>query len=128
MSAGSICVQDTEYGRCFQSVGRNTVFLLDEELAGSAWSHEIYASSSSYFNLPDDCWLVFGRTVSIGRWIEAYNNDDNEILERLLRASVDWPDNTFIKFFAKKKLYFVRAGVIFLSTGMTLSLLKMTVR
>lgn len=106
MPIGSICVQDTDYGRCFQSVRKNTVFLLDEKLAASAWDHEVCAGSSSYFNLPDDCWLVFGKAVSIGRWMEAYNNDDNEILEQLLRAAVDWPDNTFIKFFAKKKIVF----------------------
>ncbi len=100
------CVQDTSYGEFFENAGKNTVFLLIDEEAEKAWTSEVDANSSSYFDLPDDCWIITDKSNSIGSWMEAYNNDDNAAVERLLRASVDWPDDAVIKFFAKNKIVF----------------------
>lgn len=101
-----ICVKDTDYADYFENAGKNRVFLLNEKLAENAWNREVCDGTSSYFDLPDDCWIVDGKAVQIGRWMEAYNNDDNAAVEKLLRAAVDWSDDIFIKFFAKKKIVF----------------------
>ena len=101
-----VCVQDTSYGEYFENAGKESVFLLSEEMAEESWKNEIHPDSSSYFNLPDDCWVVSGKTNSIGNWIEAYNSDDNYVVERSLREAVDWDDNTNVKFFAKKNIVF----------------------
>jgi len=101
-----VCVQDTDYDEYFEHAGKNTVFLLEDGMAEKAWKCEIDANSSSYFDLPDDCWIITSKSYSLGRWMEAYNNDDNAAVEELLRDAVDWPDNTIINFFAKKKTIF----------------------
>ena len=106
MSEEFICVQDTDYREYFENAGINTVFLLSENMAESAWNREIHIGASSYFDLPDDCWIIASVAVPIGRWMEAYNNDNNLLVEKLLRAEVGWPDDIFIKFFAKKKIVF----------------------
>lgn len=106
MSEELTCVQDTGYSEYFENAGRNTVYLLSENMAESAWNREVHVGTSSYFDLPDDCWIISSESLPIGRWMEAYNNDDNPVVEKLLRAAVDWSDDIFIKFFAKKKSVF----------------------
>jgi hypothetical protein len=106
MADNLICVQDTDYGEYFDNVGKNIVFLLKEESAEKAWHSEVHATSSSYFNLPDDCWIVASKSDSIGNWMEAYNSDNNVAVEELLREALDWPDNAIVKFFAKKRIVF----------------------
>lgn len=106
MSDEFTCVQDTDYGEYFENAGENTVFLLSQNMAERTWNSEVHASTSSYFDLPDDCWIIASKSVPIGRWMEAYNNDENPMVEKSLRASVDWSDDIFIKFFAKKTSVF----------------------
>lgn len=106
MSDKLVCVQSTDYYDYFESVKKNTVFLLNPHMAEMAWESEIYANSSSYFNLPDDCWIVASKSHLIGNWMVAYNNDDNASVERILRETVDWSDSTVIKFFVKNTIVF----------------------
>lgn len=106
MADSSICVQDTDYCEYFENAGKNTIFLLSEEEAQNAWESEICTNSLSYFDLPDDCWVVAHASNSIGYWIEAYNSDDNAAVANLLLKNINWPDDTIIKFFAKKKIVF----------------------
>lgn len=101
-----ICVQDTDYGEYFEKAGSNTVFLLGEKSAEAAWDSEVYGNASSYFNLPDDCWIVSGESNSIGDWMDSYNNDENSAVEKLLREAVDWSDDAIVRFFVKKKIVF----------------------
>jgi hypothetical protein len=106
MTDDIICVQDTEFNEYFENTGKNVIFLLREEAAEKAWDAEIHTNSSSYFNLPDDCWIIASNNSSIGDWMEAYNNDNNVLVEELLRGVFDWQDNRIIRFYAKKKIVF----------------------
>ena len=114
MTNDLICVQDTVYDEYFENIERNTVFLLSGEAAERAWNLEVYPNSSSYFDLPDDCWIVAVQSRPIGQWLEAYNNDDNALVEELLRGALNWPDTTILKFFAKKKIVFQASWCDFL--------------
>jgi hypothetical protein len=38
--------------------------------------------------------------------MEAYNDDDNATVEKLLRGRVNWSDDTTIRFFVKKSIVF----------------------
>lgn len=109
-----IPVQNSFYSEFFEKAEKETVFLLSEEEAKDAWSNEIDKSSSSYFDLPDDCWIVTSESVSVGRWVEAYNDDDNLGLARKLRTAVFWGDDMVIKFFAKNKIVFQAKWIDFL--------------
>ncbi len=100
------CVLDTNYGDFFDDVSTNTVFMFSNEFSEHMWSRDIHQGSSSYFQLPDDNWIVTGKSQSIGHWIEPYNNGDNATVERLLRKNIDWPDDTVINFFARRKTVF----------------------
>jgi len=109
-----ICVQNTSYADYFENAKKNTVFMLSKKLAENTWNRVVHDGSSSYFDLPDDCWIVTNKTTPIGRWIEAYNNDDNAAVEKSLRAAVDWSDDTLINFFAKNKIVFRTSWLDFL--------------
>jgi Protein of unknown function (DUF2947) len=101
-----IPVQDSFYSEYFERAKEKTIFLLNEEEAKCVWGNKIDRSSSSYFDLPDDCWLVANESISVGRWIEAYNSDDNVEFAGKLRAAVSWSDDTIIQFLAKNKIIF----------------------
>lgn len=101
-----IPVQNSFYSEFFEKSEKDTVFLLSEEEAQYAWNSKIDNRSSSYFDIPNDCWVVASKSVLVGRWIDAYNNDDNVGLADKLRTAVSWSDDTIIRFFAKKKIVF----------------------
>lgn len=100
MSDEMTCVKDTEYGYYFDNIEKSTAFLLREDLAKDAWGHKIHKGSTSYFRLPDDCWITSGKWAFVGTWVDAYNEDQNAIVEDFLRTAVDWPDDISIIFFA----------------------------
>lgn len=106
MSKELICVQETGYADYFKKTLKNKVFLLDVKMAESAWDHAINIGTSSYFDLPNDCWLISSDSVRIGDWLEAYNDDDNYAVSKILRDSVNWPEDDFVNFFAKRKIVF----------------------
>jgi len=108
------CIQETEYGDYFEKAGKNTIFLLSKESAVNAWNFKVNSNSSSYFNLPDDCWIVANKSYSIGNWMEAYNSDDSGYVEGLLRSAVNWSDDAIIRFFVKKRIVFQASWCNFL--------------
>jgi len=106
MSENLIPIEETFYSDYFEGLECQGVFLLREDKAKLAWSQEIEPNSSSYFDLSDECWIVKGKPLFVGRWLEAFNNDDNNIVAEALRSTVQWSDETVIKFFAKKNAVF----------------------
>lgn len=101
-----ICVQNTFFAYYFDKTGDDTVFLLSEAEAEKAWRAEIHAESTSYFNIPDKSWLVTTQSESLGRWEDAYNGDDNAVVEEILRGAIDWNDDDIVKFFVNIKTVF----------------------
>lgn len=70
------------------------------------WNKKIHQGSSSYFQLPDNNWVTANKLQSIGRWIEAYNNGNTTMVEKLLRKNVSWSDDEYVYFFAKSTIAF----------------------
>ena len=101
-----VCVQKTHLNEYFENSDKITIFLLDEKLAESAWKRNIHFDSSSFFDLPDDCWIITSKVVQVGHWMEAYNEGNDATVGKLLRKAVDWNDDFYIYFFAKKKIVF----------------------
>ncbi len=94
------CIKDTEFSQYFENATKNTIFRLEEESSEKAWDSEIHQGSSTFSLLPDNCWVVpKPNNISIGKWIEAYDNGNNFAVEEILRESFDWPDDTIIRYF-----------------------------
>lgn len=108
------CVLDTEYSDYFDDADKDSIFLLNEGAAKDVWNRKIHYGSSSFFNLPNDCWIAASKSISIGRWIEAYNKGDAKIVEKLLREAVDWSDDWYIYFLARSKVVFRMQWNVFL--------------
>lgn len=99
MSDEMTCVKDTVNNYYFDKIEKNTVFLLRDDLAKEAWDRKIDKGSTSYFRLSKGCWITSDNREIVGHWVEAYNNDNNAIVEKFLRRTVDWVDDSFILFF-----------------------------
>lgn len=101
-----IPVQDSFYKEYFDDIDKTKIFLLKEEYANSAWADEIDSNSTSYFDLPNDCWIVKATSISIGDWIDAYNSDNNAIVANMLLSAIDWDEGEKIRFYVKKGIVF----------------------
>lgn len=107
MSDTLTCVKKTFYSEYFEEVISNVVFLLDKESAKKAWEKNVGIGSESYFDLPDDSWLIEGQKIEIGRWMEAYNTDDILLVKKLLASHVGWQDETVVNFFVNNEIVFI---------------------
>lgn len=100
MSDEMTCVKDTHFVYYFDNIDKNTVFVLRDDLATDAWDREIHKGTTSYFRLPDNCWIISSKRDLVGYWVEAYNTENNAVVENFLRMAVDWPNDIFVIFFA----------------------------
>lgn len=98
------CVKKSFYSQYFEEVISDVIFLLDRNSAKQAWEKKVDKKSESYFDLPDNSWLIEGKTFKIGRWMEAYNTDDIVLVKKMLTSHVTWMDEAIIYFFVNKKI------------------------
>lgn len=97
-------IEMTFYKEYFEDIKENRVFLFSKKAANSIWENKVDASASSYFKLPSDSWINMDEALFLGGWIDAYNNDTNFIVEKILRSSLDWKENSFILFLVNKNI------------------------
>lgn len=97
-------VESTQYKDFFDDVPEKAVFVYEKSCGEALWEDVIGKESSSYFNLPDDNWVVSKTSRKIGEWIEAYNNDENRIVADALQKELDWSFDTKVRFFGKKSV------------------------
>ncbi len=95
-------VEATEHNSMFDDVGENTIFVLDKESATNHWINAVDEKASSYFRLQDDNWLVAKKNAVIGAWRDAYNNDDNYYVEKLLNEHIGWEEDSVVRFYVSK--------------------------
>jgi len=108
------CVKKSFYSQYFEEVISDVIFLLDRNSAKQAWEKKVDKKSESYFDLPDNSWLIEGKTFKIGRWMEAYNTDDIVLVKKMLTSHVTWMDEAIIYFFVNKKISFLTQWKFFL--------------
>jgi len=98
-------VQDTFYKDYFEGNNCGTIFLLGKKNANYVWNNEISPNTTSYFDLPDDCWVVSHKSILIGNWMDSYG-DDASLVSIILKQAVTWDEKTIVKFFVKKDTVF----------------------
>ena len=114
MSEKMISVDNSPFKECFQGANLSDTFLLSKEAANDLWAKRVDERAASYFNLPDESWVVSSEYENVGVWIDAYNNDTNSIVSDLLRHSFSWSDNTKIWFCVNKHIIFESSWLSFL--------------
>jgi hypothetical protein len=98
----SIPVRESIFKELFEDIGDREVTLLGDDEADAVWNFLVENTASSYFDLPDSSWVVLAPRHHLGRWIDAYNSDDRELIKRLLKQSLGWNDRDPVAFMAKK--------------------------
>ncbi len=110
-----ISVYESVFCDNFPSADRVRVSLLDVNEANNEFVASFGIDASSYFDLPDNHWLISGNSTELGRWLEAYNEDRNDSVSQLLMAAVDWHPDERIHFYAKKSIVFETAWETFVN-------------
>jgi len=107
-------IEYTTFKECFEDIQPREVFLLGKEGANKLWQMRVDKNATSYFNLPDDSWVVASRNERLGTWIEAYNSDNNETVSDILKKEFSWSDDMKVWFCVSKEIVFETSWKIFL--------------
>ena len=97
-----ISILKSIYSDEFEGCNSNTVFLLNEEESIAVWIYYIDKKAKSYFQLPDDNWLVTSYSEVVGEWINDYNKDIAENVKGILDKVTVWSDNDKVWFCIRK--------------------------
>lgn len=65
MSKSKTSVIQSDFSEYFSHVNNSDIYLLDKSVAEDIWDKRIHKGSSSYFRLPDDCWLHTMNSVKL---------------------------------------------------------------
>jgi hypothetical protein len=114
MNSKATPIEHTTFSDYFDGVSSNEVYQLDKEEANFLWVSNIDDKAKSYFDLPDENWLVEGSETQLGDWQRAYNEGDNESVASVLESSFGWIDNNSIFFCISKDLILRCTWKIFL--------------
>ncbi len=95
-------VEVTELNDIFDDVDVKTIFVLDKNSASNHWINAVDEKANSYFRLQDNNWLVANNNAVIGGWRDAYNNDDNYYVSKLLNQHVEWEEECLVRFYVSK--------------------------
>ena len=84
-------VQQTPLWEYFDdSAGEVVVDVLSDLDARTHWEAYFGAGSRSYFDLSDSSWVVSGKKIEIGRWLEDLNSLNFEGFRHKLNSTVPW--------------------------------------
>ncbi|KZX01720.1 hypothetical protein JL49_04165 [Pseudoalteromonas luteoviolacea] len=95
-------VEATEHKDMFNDVGANTIFVMDKESAKNHWINAVDEKANSFFRLQDNNWLIAKNSAVIGAWRDAYNNDDNYYVSKLLNEHTRWEEESVVRFYVSK--------------------------
>jgi hypothetical protein len=98
-----IPICESTYAEFFSDDDRAKVFLLDEIESAHAFEASLGLGVGSFFDLPDTHWIVIGRMILVGTWIESYNADLSDSVSRILRSKIDWRETDAVHFFVNKR-------------------------
>lgn len=109
-----IPIENTTFRDYFEDIQPREVFLLGKEDAKELWQTRIDENATSYFNLPDNSWVVTSRNEHLGTWIEAYNSDNNEAVSDILKKKFAWTIDMTVWFCVSKEIIFESSWGFFL--------------
>ena len=91
------------------------IFLLDPPESETVFEMAFGPKVKSYFDFPDDHWVVASEKTQVGQWAEAYNADTLEPVASELKQTVDWAPDEDVYYFAKKRIVFKSSWAVFVS-------------
>lgn len=97
-------IQNTVYAENFPQEVGSRVFLLDSAEAESVFGIAFGQGVTSFFDFPDDHWVVKAEKRNVGRWIEAYNADTKEPVTAALQEAVNWMPGEKVYFMVSKSI------------------------
>jgi len=80
----------SDFSEEFVNQIEGSAFLYSRKTSSDYWDKYIDKKSSSYFSLLDNNWIVESKKNNLGFWIEDYNNDNSEQVQKLLLDKIPW--------------------------------------
>lgn len=97
-------IESTAYNEYFEAADANSIFELSPAEASKHWTKAIDLHARSYFELPNDNWLVASNTTVIGRWIEAYNTGNLDFVATILNRYLNWKNHDLVRYYISKSI------------------------
>ncbi len=97
-----IPISESEFAFEFEDVITENIFLLPRKEAENIWQICISQKGFSFFHLPNDNWLVTSNSISIGYWLDDFNNNIKENVKLFLSESIPWDNNDTVWFCMNK--------------------------
>lgn len=101
---GRISVQKSQYSEEFDGEYNIEVSVLSKEEAILVWNMYIDSKAASFFNLPDNNWIIASSRYSLGDWLKEFNSSKNDNVKSALSSEVQWNDGDIIWYCISKFL------------------------
>lgn len=97
-------IAKSDYSEEFIDIESESLLLLTKNDALDIWTSYIDEHAASYFQLQDENWVIQGRQENLGRWLEAYNDENSSIVENKLNEVIPWENESIVWFCISKAL------------------------
>ncbi len=114
MNNNLISIKNTHFKEYFSSEIYDEVFLLDTKDANLFWHSYIGENTTSYFNLPNDNWIIKEERIFLAEWITYYNEDNNISISTILKNQISCDNDATIWFCMSKELILKSNWKVFL--------------
>ena len=91
-------IKNTDYSDNFDGPLGETVYQLSLSESAAIFDVAFGEEEKSFSSFSDDHWFVKADCQAVGRWIEAYNADENEPVSFVLKESMSWEEDMDIYF------------------------------
>lgn len=91
-------ISRSRFANEFSDARVNTIYQLSNRESQLIWDAYIHKNASSFFKLPDTCWVISSSRVSLGQWLDDFNAEKHERVKRLLEESISWTNKDIIWF------------------------------
>ncbi len=99
-------VNKTEYADNFDGRLNEEIYQLSQSESLVIFTTMFGEIESSFYSFTENHWFVQADSQCVGRWIEAYNLDENSSVSLALKESVKWKEDADIYFCASRLIVF----------------------
>ncbi len=91
-------IYDTKCSEYFDDVSGLNINLHDEKESEVIFRELVSTEGTSWFDLPDQCWLVTSEKSNCGRWLESYNNKNLDEVSSAMSEHSGWVNSEVVYF------------------------------
>ena len=94
-----IKVQDSKfYSEYFDNLQEEDIYVFLKAKSQEIWKSLFDEKAKSYFQLPNNNWIIKSKEIHLGTWIDDYNDDISKNVSNKLENTINWKDDDKILF------------------------------